>query len=122
AAGRVAFQCQEADRISGLGPDGVALHIRRFSRVISDIPVSYSPEQLDISHVAMPTSIVKRDGQTVAFDANRIKRAMRLCFQSVNAEPHVPIDELLLRVLNAICALGTTPTVERVQNIVEITL
>ena len=72
--------------------------------------------------VALPTTIVKRDGRVVAFDPMRIERALARCFNALGREPYTPVAELALRVVNIMCARGGEPTVEGVQDIVELTL
>ena len=70
------------------------------------------------------TYITKRDGRVVPFDAERIARALRLCFQGIGAQPRVPINELTSNAVNVLRARtnGTIPTVEDVQDIVEMVL
>lgn len=74
--------------------------------------------------VAIPTTILKRDGRTMPFDVARIERAMERCFAGLEREPHTPIDELANRVVNIVAAKskGVSPTVEGVQDIVEMVL
>jgi ribonucleotide reductase, class II len=78
---------------------------------------------LDLSdEVVMPTSITKRDGRVVAFDPNRIERAIGRCFAALGRQPYTPIPELALRVVNIMSARRGQPTVEQVQDAVELTL
>jgi ribonucleoside-triphosphate reductase (thioredoxin) len=72
----------------------------------------------------VPTEIVKRDGRVVSFEIGRIENAMSRCFLSIGREPHTPIAELARRVGNIIVAKsnGARPTVEGVQDIVEMVL
>jgi ribonucleoside-triphosphate reductase (thioredoxin) len=72
--------------------------------------------------VALPTTIVKRDGRVVAFDPFRIERAIARCFAALGRQPYTPIPELALRVVNIMSARGGEPTVEGVQDVVELTL
>jgi len=72
--------------------------------------------------VVMPTTIVKRDGRIVAFDPGRIERALNRCFAALGRQPYTPTPELALRAINILCARGGEPTVEGVQDIVELTL
>lgn len=74
--------------------------------------------------IALPLSIVKRDGRVVTFDVARIERAMERCFASFDRTPDTPIDELARRVVNIVAAKsrGALPTVEGVQDIVEMVL
>jgi len=80
----------------------------------------YSPEQLDISTVALPDQIRKRDGRFVDFDPGRIRRAMDLCFQSVERTPD-DLNDLVFRALNMI-QQRHADDVESIQDIVELTL
>jgi ribonucleoside-triphosphate reductase len=81
---------------------------------------------LDVTRdgLILPTTIVKRDGRVVAFDIERIENALTRCFASTNRKPHTPTPELARRVVNIIAAKskGDSPTVEGVQDIVEMVL
>ncbi len=83
-------------------------------------------EYLDINRAGMsvPETIVKRDGRVVPFDIHRIERAMSRCFANLGRSSRVEIPELARRVVNIIAAKanGTLPTVEGVQDIVEMVL
>jgi ribonucleoside-diphosphate reductase alpha chain len=70
------------------------------------------------------THITKRDGRVVPFDADRIARALRLCFHGIGAQPRVPIDQLTSNAVNVLHARtnGTIPSVEGIQDIVEMVL
>jgi ribonucleotide reductase, class II len=81
--------------------------------------LSVLPQHEDI---ALPTTIVKRDGRIVAFDPVRIERAISRCFAALGREPYTPIPELALRVVNIMCARPGVPSVEIVQDAVELTL
>lgn len=74
--------------------------------------------------VVMPTTIIKRDGRVVPFDVTRIENAMARCFASFGRTPDTPIPELARRVVNIVAAKsqGKPPTVEGVQDIVEMVL
>lgn len=74
--------------------------------------------------LTLPATIVKRDGRVVAFDIGRIENALRRCFASFGRTPSTPIPELSRRVVNIVAARanGTPPTVEEVQDIVEMVL
>jgi intein/homing endonuclease len=74
--------------------------------------------------LTIPTRIVKRDGRVVDFDIERIERAIARCFASFGRTPDTPVPELAHRVVNIIAAKanGTPPTVEGVQDIVEMVL
>jgi ribonucleoside-triphosphate reductase (thioredoxin) len=74
--------------------------------------------------VVVPSTIVKRDGRVVSFDIARIENAMARCFASFERTPTTPVSELAQRVGNIIAAKtsGKPPTVEDVQDIVEMVL
>jgi ribonucleoside-triphosphate reductase len=72
---------------------------------------------------AAPEMIVKRDGSVVAFDPDRITNAVTKCFSSLPERPTVgpiTITEHVINVLGA--SSGDMPTVEKVQDLVEVTL
>jgi ribonucleoside-triphosphate reductase len=71
-----------------------------------------------------PSTILKRDGRVVAFDIERIENALTRCFASLNRKPQTSVPELARRVVNIIAAKSRadTPTVEGVQDIVEMVL
>ncbi|MEO7912683.1 MAG: ATP cone domain-containing protein, partial [Roseiflexaceae bacterium] len=71
-----------------------------------------------------PSTILKRDGRIVAFDIERIENALTRCFASLNRKPQTSVPELARRVVNIIAAKSRadTPTVEGVQDIVEMVL
>jgi ribonucleoside-diphosphate reductase alpha chain len=71
-----------------------------------------------------PPTIVKRDGRTVSFDIQRIENALHRCFASFDRTPETPVNELANRVVNIVAAKssGEPPTVEGVQDIVEMVL
>jgi ribonucleoside-triphosphate reductase len=77
--------------------------------------------------LVMPETIIKRDGREVPFDISRIANALRKCFQGVgeydiDRNPRTLLD-LEERILNLIKARNHgTPTVEGVQDIVEVVL
>ncbi len=69
-----------------------------------------------------PINIVKRDGRVVPFDVSRIERAIRLCFKNIDQEPTMPVEEIARQVVNVISAKYEEPTVESVQDSVEMVL
>src|ERR687886_1822134 len=75
-----------------------------------------------VEEVALPATIVKRDGRVVGFDPMRIERAISRCFAALGRTPYTPVPELALRVVNIMSARPGQPTVERVQDAVELTL
>ncbi len=72
--------------------------------------------------VAMPKQIVKRDGRIVPFEIELIENALRRCFASIDQEPETPVAEIAHRVGNVVAAKYDLPTVEGVQDIVEMVL
>ena len=72
--------------------------------------------------VKVPEQIVKRDGRIVAFETERIENALRRCYSSLENEPQTPVDEITRRVVNVVSAKYDLPTVEGVQDIVEMVL
>ncbi|GIV99022.1 ATP cone domain-containing protein [Roseiflexus sp.] len=81
---------------------------------------------IDARHpdIIVPATIIKRDGRVVPFDVTRIENAMARCFASFGRTPDTPIPELAQRVVNIVAAKsqGKPPTVEGVQDIVEMVL
>ncbi len=73
-------------------------------------------------HVVVPETIVKRDGRIVPFDAGRIETALKRCFNSLSRRPVVSTSELTQQVINIVAAKYTQPTVEQIQDIVEMVL
>jgi ribonucleoside-triphosphate reductase (thioredoxin) len=73
-----------------------------------------------------PTTIIKRSGQEVPFDIGKIDAALTKCFAGLGQAPETPIEQLALRVTNIVAAqherTGAPPTVEGVQDIVEMVL
>lgn len=79
--------------------------------------------QEDQPRLSMPTRIVKRGGRVVEFDIELIEKALERCFASFGRTPAAPVEELARRVVNIIMAKGVNPpTVENVQDIVEMVL
>ncbi len=74
------------------------------------------------SGVVMPRTIVKRDGQLVDFDIAKIEGAMVKCFSSIGKEPKTPISGLARQVVNLVSVKYSEPTVENVQDTVEMVL
>jgi ribonucleoside-diphosphate reductase alpha chain len=76
----------------------------------------------DIEEITLPETIVKRDGRLVAFDPMRIERAISRCFAALGRQPYTAVPELAVRVVNIMSARPGQPTVEIVQDAVELTL
>lgn len=72
--------------------------------------------------VHVPEKIAKRDGRVVDFEVDKITKAIRACFEDIEIVPSVSVDELARRVVNIIGAKYTQPTVEQVQDSVEVVL
>ena len=75
-----------------------------------------------VEEIALPRTIIKRDGREVAFDPMRIERAISRCFAALGRTPYTPIPELAVRVVNIMSARRGQPSVEIVQDAVELTL
>ncbi len=69
-----------------------------------------------------PTTIVKRDGRKQDFDPQKILNAVERCFKSFGATPKSSVIDLTQRVVNIVSARYKEPTVEQVQDIVELVL
>ena len=72
--------------------------------------------------VAVPQSIVKRDGRIAPFDMSLIENALTRCFASLDIEPKTPVADITHQVVNVVAAKYDLPTVEGVQDIVEMVL
>jgi transcriptional regulator NrdR family protein len=72
--------------------------------------------------VSIPRQIVKRDGRIVSFDPERIENALERCFTTLNITPKSSVHALTQQVVNVVAAKFDLPTVEGVQDIVEMVL
>lgn len=72
--------------------------------------------------IEVPKTVVKRDGRVVPFEIKKIEKAMSACFKELGRKPSTEIAELADRVVNIIGAKYDKPTVEQVQDTVEIVL
>lgn len=72
--------------------------------------------------VSIPKQIVKRDGRIVAFDPERIENALERCFTTLDIQPKTSIKAINQQVVNVVAAKFDLPTVEGVQDIVEMVL
>jgi ribonucleoside-diphosphate reductase alpha chain len=72
--------------------------------------------------VAVPKTVVKRDGRIVPFDIKRIENAMQRCFDGLDMEPKTDVEHLAQQVVNVVAAKYSLPTVEGIQDIVEMVL
>ena len=69
-----------------------------------------------------PKNIVKRDGRVVPFDVEKIEYALERCFGGWNQTPNMPIAEIAHKVAEVVASKYKSPTVENVQDVVEMTL
>ena len=70
----------------------------------------------------MPQVIIKRDGREQDFDPSKIENAISKCFAELETRPNLDIKDLVRSVINAVVAKYKVPTVEQVQDIVEVVL
>jgi ribonucleoside-diphosphate reductase alpha chain len=70
----------------------------------------------------LPVEVLKRDGRKEVFDPDRIKNALDRCFLSIKKTSQTTIDEITHQVVNVVAAKYDLPTVEQVQDIVEMVL
>lgn len=68
-----------------------------------------------------PTKVVKRDGRIADFDAERIKNALTRCFSGLN-RTKFDADKLTRQIVNIVSAKFEQPSVEQIQDIVEMVL
>src|SRR5215218_5581369 len=101
---------QSLDNVDQSPPPAAQLDLGFAERRVSVLPA--------VEDIALPTSIVKRDGRVVSFDPMRIERALSRCFAALGRQPYTPIPELALRVVNIMSARRGQPTVEIVQDAV----
>ncbi len=75
--------------------------------------------------ISYPKQVVKRDGRKADFDIKRIENAIFRCFQSMekpNTKAEKLSKDLSNQVLNIVSAKYEVPTVENIQDIVEMVL
>ncbi len=72
--------------------------------------------------VQIPTQIIKRDGRVATFEGDLIANAMARCFASIDRTPRIPVEQLAEQAVNVVAAKYKVPTVEAVQDIVEMVL
>jgi ribonucleoside-triphosphate reductase (thioredoxin) len=106
------------------GSDAEAVHSS--NGVVAQLDMAFEQRRrsvLDgVEEIALPITIVKRDGRIVPFDPMRIERAISRCFAALGRQPYTPIPELAVRVVNIMSARSGQPSVELVQDAVELTL
>ena len=87
------------------GSDAEVIHS---SNGVAQLDLTFASRNEDtiqsVDEVALPRTIVKRDGRVVAFDPMRIERAISRCFAALGRTPYTPIPELALRVVNIMSA------------------
>lgn len=68
--------------------------------------------------------VIKRNGAVVAFDPNRIERAISQCYANEGIDVVFSADDVTQRVAQVVASKyrGQTPTVEQIQDTVELTL
>lgn len=69
-----------------------------------------------------PKSIKKRDGRLQDFDPQKIANAIEKCFKSVKIKPKTSIIDIAQKVVNIVSVRFENPTVENVQDVVEMVL
>ncbi|MFP4151328.1 MAG: ATP cone domain-containing protein, partial [Alkalispirochaeta sp.] len=69
-----------------------------------------------------PEHVTKRDGRVVPFESKRIKRALDRCYDALERLPGTSIGEITRQVVNVIAAQYPDPTVEQIQDTVEMVL
>ncbi len=79
-------------------------------------------EYITQAGLVLPTRIVKRDGRLVDFDVAKIENALSKCFSGMGGRPQTSIDELAKQVVNIVAAKYSEPTVEQIQDVVEMVL
>ena len=89
---------------------------------VQKIKLNSTPERLLTEGLSMPDFIVKRNGDRQIFDAQRIKRAIEKCFHGIDGDPQLDTDVLTNQVVNVVAVKFQVPTVEQVQDIVEMVL
>lgn len=89
----------------------------------SSLPI-HGFSHMNEAGLKLPDTIVKRDGRIVPFEIGRIENALERCFASLGRLPQTSVQELAERVVNIIAAKSHAqlPTVEGVQDIVELVL
>lgn len=79
---------------------------------------------LEKSNLTLPRQVQKRNGAVVAFDVNRIERAINSCFVNEGLEPMFSPSDVTQRVAQVLASkyVDVAPNVEQVQDVVEHTL
>lgn len=79
---------------------------------------------LSKANLKLPDRVIKRNGAVVAFDPNRIERAIAQCYANEGIEVIFSAGDVTQRVAQVVASKfrGETPTVEQIQDAVEVTL
>ena len=72
--------------------------------------------------VQLPETVVKRDGRVMPFDVTLIEQAIARCFASLDNTPRATPAVIANQVANVVAAKYDNPTVEDIQDIVEMVL
>lgn len=84
--------------------------------------ISHNDEPFGQEVIVVPSTVVKRDGSIVPFNIERIEIALRKCFESIGKKPIIPIETIAQRAVNVVASKFDRPSVEAIQDIVEMTL
>lgn len=79
-------------------------------------------EYISQSGLVMPKTVTKRDGRVMNFDVSKIENAIVKCFLGLGKESQLPVSELARQVVNIVAAKYSAPTVENIQDSVEMVL
>lgn len=84
----------------------------------------HAPQRLSLfpDLLKAPVHITKRDGRVVPFDITRIENALHKCFASLGYKPVTSMADLARQAVNIVAAKYDRPSVEQVQDIVEMVL
>src|SRR5690606_25414178 len=89
----------------------------------SDVALKDNPrKRSEKMNIKIPETIVKRDGRVVPFEIERIEKALERCFKSLDRSPAKDIKKITREVVNIVSAKYERPSVEAVQDIVEMVL
>ncbi|HKJ86748.1 MAG TPA: ATP cone domain-containing protein, partial [Spirochaetia bacterium] len=85
-------------------------------------PVTIRNNRPDDVQTVVPVRITKRDGRIVDFEPALIQRAVERCFAAVRPQPSVTPAEITNQVVNVVSAQYPNPSVENIQDVVELVL